>query len=118
MQEYPLKATMTIPKDGKNQWTKLMQEGSTLEQGIDQGDFIAASFARFGDGTFVFGGIAQGPEKEYNYPSFMVFDASFNQIAGWPIDPSDWEDFQVSAISFSIDPNIDDQYELEIVELA
>ncbi|MEP2935313.1 MAG: hypothetical protein ABJM06_06320 [Gilvibacter sp.] len=118
MQSYPLKATMTIPKDGKNKWTKLMQDGSATKEGISEGDFIVASYARFGDGTFVFGGIAQGPENEYNYPAFMVFNENYEQIGGWPIDPSDWEDFQVSSISFSIDPDKDDQYELEIVELA
>ncbi len=118
MQTYPLKATMVIPKDGKNIWTKLMQDGSAPQQGIGEGEFICASYAKFGDGTFVFGGVAQGPANQYNYPSFMVFDANYNQISGWPIDPSDWEGFSVSSIGFSIDPNIDDQYELDIVEMA
>lgn len=118
MQTYPLTATMTIPKDGKNIWTNLMQNGSKLVQGISEGEFITSSIARFGDGTFVVGGIAQGPENEYNYPIFMVFDANYNRVGGWPIDSSDWEDFQVSSISYSIDDNIEDQYLLEIHELA
>ncbi|WP_374958933.1 hypothetical protein [Gilvibacter sp.] len=113
----PLKAKMIIPKNGHALWTKLMQNGSAAQKGISEGDFIAASFAQFSDGTYVFGGIAQGPENEYNYPAFMVFKADGNQVAGWPIDPSDWEDFSVKSISYCIDPDCDqDQYQLEIVE--
>ena len=113
----PLKATMTIPKNGKKIWTDLMQNGSTPKKGIAEGDYIAASFAKFSDGTYVFGGVAQGPANEYNYPAFMVFTADGNQVSGWPIDPSDWEDFYVNGISYCIDPDCDDdQYLLEIVE--
>ena len=47
----------------------------------------------------------------------MVFDKDYKQIGGWPIDPSDWEDFQVSSIQFAVDPNDDNgNYLLETVE--
>jgi len=111
-------ATMTIPKDGKNVWTDIMQNPSTLPEGVTENQYIAASYAKFSNGVSVFGGVAAGPiDSGYNYALFMVFDTNMNQIGGWPIDTSDWEDFHINSISFCIDPNCDEEdYELSIVE--
>ncbi|WP_298516819.1 hypothetical protein [uncultured Kordia sp.] len=114
-----LEATMTIPKNGKNIWTDMMQNPSKykIPQGITEGNFLAASYAQFSDGVFVFGGVAVGT-KDFNYPLFMVFDKDYNQIGGWPIDPSDWEDFQVNSIEFAVNDAEDPMYTLNIVEAS
>lgn len=118
MQEPQFKATMTIPKNGHEKWTDIMQNPPTLPQGVTEGQYIVASYARFDDGVSVFGGVAVGPKDQgFNYPLFMVFDKDNNQIGGWPIDASDWEDFSVTQIQFAIDPDDDDgNYLLDIVE--
>ena len=119
MEEPQFKATMLIPKNGKNLWTDIMQNAPQLPEGVTEGQYIAASYARFADGTFVFGGVAAGPKsQDYNYALFMVFDKNCNQIGGWPIDTSDWEDFHVNAIQFAIDPDDDDGNYLLLVEEA
>nr|WP_321233594.1 hypothetical protein [uncultured Psychroserpens sp.] len=112
------KATMTIPKDGKNLWTNIMQSPPKLPLGVTEDQYIVASYAKFSDGVTVFGGVAVGPkDQDFNYPLFMVFDKNMSQIGEWPIDASDWEDFHINSIQFAIDPNDDDgNYELEIVE--
>ena len=122
MSEPKFKATMTIPKDGQKSWTDIMQNPpAKLPQGVTEGQYIVASSATFSDGVFVFGGVAVGPkDQDFNYPLFMVFDKDYNQIGGWPIDPSDWEDFYVSSIQFNVDPDSDSDgdYLLEIKEAS
>lgn len=120
MNEPQFKASMTIPKDGKNLWTVIMQNPPELPEGVTEGQYIVASYAKFSNGITVFGGVAVGPKNQgYNYPLFMVFDNNMHQIGGWPIDTSDWEDFQVSSIQFAVDPNDDNgNYLLEIIEAA
>ncbi len=114
-----LKATMTIPKNGKKIWTEMMQDPSKFKipQGVNEGQFMAASYAKFSDGVSVFGGIAVGT-ADYNYPMFNVFDKEYNQIGGWPIDPSDWEDFDISSVEFVLNDAEDPTYILEIVEAS
>lgn len=111
---------MTIPKNGQKLWTDMMQNPPVPPQGVTEGQYLAASYAVFSDGTTVFGGVAVGPkDQDFNYALFMVFDKDQNQVGGWPIDTSDWEDFYVSSIEFSTDPNSDDpQYLLQITESA
>ena len=120
MSDPQFKATMTIPKNGNNLWTDIMQNPSNypLPQGVTEDQYIVASTARFSDGVFVVGGVAVGPkEQNFNYAYFMVFDKNYSQIGGWPIDTSDWEDFQVREIQFSINPKDGDgNYLLSIVE--
>ena len=107
---------MTLPKNGKNLWTDIMQNPPKLPQGVTEDQFIVASYAQFSDGVFVLGGVAVGPTgQDFNYPLFMVFDANHAQVGGWPIDTSDWEDFKVSSIEFSINSD-DANYTLNIVE--
>lgn len=116
-----LTATMTIPKDGKNKWTQLMQNAtSKIPEGVNEGEYLTASSAQFTDGILVFGGIAMGPQGEdgYNYPMFFVFDKEYNRIGGWPIDPSDWEDFQVNHIEFNLNDNESLTYILNIEEAS
>lgn len=109
---------MTIPVNGKNLWTDIMQNPPQLPEGITEDQYIVASCAKFSDGVTVFGGVAVGPkDQDFNYPLFMVFDKNMHQIGGWPIDPSDWEDFHVNEIQFAVDPNDEDgNYLLEVVE--
>ncbi len=114
MKDSELQATMTIPQNGKKLWTDIMQNPTPLPQGITKDQYIAASYAKFSDGIFVFGGVAAGT-KDYNYPLFMVFDQNYNQIGGWPIDTGDWEDFYVNSIEFQIEDE-GDVYTLNIVE--
>lgn len=114
-----LKATMTIPKNGKNIWTDMMQNPSKFKipEGVSEGSFLAASYAKFSDGVSVFGGVAVGT-ADYNYPMFNVFDKDDNRIGGWPIDPSDWEDFQVNSVEFTLNDEEDPTYILNIVEAS
>lgn len=118
MSEPEFKATMMIPKNGKNLWTDIMQNPPAPPQGVTEGMYFCASYAKFSDGISVFGGVAVGPvSQDFNYALFMVFDRDFNQIGGWPIDTSDWEDFQVSSIQFGIGPHDEDgNYLLTIKE--
>ncbi len=111
-------ATMMIPPNGRDLWTDIMQNPPKLPEGVTEGQFIAASYTIFEDGVSVMGGVAVGPASQgFNYALFMVFDSNYNQIGGWPIDTSDWEDFQVRSIEFSIDPNEDEpSYVLDVVE--
>ena len=114
-----LKATMMIPKDGKNKWTNLMQNAtSKIPEGVNEGEYLTASSASFSDGILVLGGIAMGPQGDdgYNYPVFYLFDKDFNRIGGWPIDPSDWEDFQVKSIEFNLNDDESLTYILDIKE--
>lgn len=114
-----LTATMTIPKNGKKIWTEMMQDPSKFKipEGVTEGGFMAASYAKFSDGVSVFGGIAVGT-VDYNYPMFNVFDKDDNRIGGWPIDPSDWEDFYVNSVEFALNDAEDPMYILDIVEAS
>ena len=119
MAQPKFKATMTIPKNGKKLWTDIMQNPpKTYPEDITEDNYIVASCAKFPDGVTVFGGVAVGAKGQgFNYPLFMVFDKHMTQVGGWPIDPSDWEDFNVSSIQFGIDPDDEDgNYLLEIIE--
>lgn len=114
-----LTATMTIPKNGKKIWTEMMQDPSKfkISEGVSEGGFMAASYAKFSDDVSVFGGIAVGT-VDYNYPMFNVFDKDDNRIGGWPIDPSDWEDFYVNSVEFVLNDAEDPTYILDIVEAS
>lgn len=111
-------ATMTIPKNGRRDWTNIMQNPPALPEGVTENQYIVAAHAEFSDGIKVFGGVAVGPkDQDFNYALFMVFDQNDAQIGGWPIDTSDWEDFSVTSIQFAVDPNDEDgNYLLNVVE--
>ena len=114
-----LKAIMTIPKDGRNVWTNLMQNAtSKIPEGVNEGEYLSASSATFSDGIQVIGGVAMGPQGEdgYNYLLFFLFDKNFMRIGGWPIDPSDWEDFQFTSLEFNLNDDESLTYILEIKE--
>ncbi|WP_204346200.1 hypothetical protein [Psychroserpens algicola] len=113
------KATMTIPKNGMEEWNDIMQNPpKTLPQGINEDNYIVASCAKFSDGVTVFGGVAVGAKsQDFNYPLFMVFDKNMHQVGGWPIDTSDWDSWSARSIQFAVDPNDEDgNYLLDIVE--
>ena len=114
-----LKATMTIPKNGHEIWTNMMQNpsGFKIPDGVTEGEFMAASYAKFSDGVSVFGGIAVGT-IDFNYPLFNVCDKDDNRIGGWPIDPSVWEDFQATSVEFILNDVEDPRYIMEIVEAS
>ena len=50
--------------------------------------------------------------------AFEAFDKDDNRIGGWPIDPSDWEDFHVNSVEFALNDNEDPMYILNIVDAS
>ncbi len=107
-------ATLLLPPDGKKVWTKLMEGSDSVPQEIATGSPIVQSYANYSDGTqAILGVLKSQTPKEYNSIFAWVFDAMGNQYAGWPIDLSDFEDFYVNEIIFSLYNN---EYILDIIE--
>ena len=115
-------ATMTLPRDGKAAWTKIMQGDTEVPSELDPGSpIVMATSTRFDDGkgTWAVGGVYKSDTpSEYNIIFFWAFDADGNQYPGWPIDVSDAQDFEISSIIFALDRDADDpdEYLLKIVE--
>lgn len=110
-------ATMTLPKNGKQDWSNIMYGETTVPSDMDAGSPIVMASAIFEDGTSVLGGVLKSNDPtDYNIKFMWVFDKSGNQYPGWPIDTSDDEDFFSSGYYFSLTDSEEDQYLLNIVE--
>jgi hypothetical protein len=112
-------ASMVLPANGMQAWTKLMQGESPVPGEISSGSPIVMAFARYSDGTSVAGGVYKSDAPtDYNIKFMWVYDSEGNQYPGWPIDVSDEEDFLKASYTFSLTPDSKELYQLNIVEKA
>ena len=111
------KATMMLPKGGKNYWTTIMYGEAKFDYTILEGEIIVAAYAKFEDGVQVIGGVkkSQGV-SDPNYKFFIVLDADGKVYPNWPIDVSDHEDFQGSGFIFILNNDEDVEYHLDVKE--
>jgi hypothetical protein len=109
----------TLPKNGKQTWTKFMQmpnDDVVVPEDIDPWSPIVSATAVFDDGIWVMGGALKSDDpKEHNSIFFWAFDQQGTQLREWPIDVSDSEDFVISEIHFEIK---EEPYVLKIQEAA
>ena len=110
-------ATLYLPSNGKELWTKLMEGTSEVSKDIYENQPIVMATAIFEDGISVAGGVYKSSEPEfYNIKFYYVFDKDGNHLP-FRIDPSDNEDFRESARIFYLnDEDVGNQYYLNIVE--
>lgn len=107
---------MILPKNGKQDWTNLMQGAAPVPNKILTGSPIVMAAAKYEDGTWVAGGVLKSDTPtEYNSMFMWVFDKNGTQYPGWPIDVSDNEDFYVSKIYFVLDDD-EKEYVLNVIE--
>ncbi|RMS74410.1 hypothetical protein ALP59_101610 [Pseudomonas savastanoi] len=110
-------ATLFLPVGGMQAWTQIMQGGSPVPDEINSGSPIVMAFARYSDGTVVAGGVYKSDSPtDYNIKFMWVFDGEGNQYPGWPIDVSDDEDFSTQSYIFSLTPDSEELYQLNIVD--
>jgi hypothetical protein len=112
-----LGASMALPAGGKQAWTEIMQGTGPVPGEINAGSPIVMALARFDDGTQVAGGVYKSDTPtDYNIKFMWVFDAKGNQYPGWPIDVSDDEDFLTRSYEFTLTPDAEQSYLLDVVE--
>ncbi|CAI8995698.1 BppU_N domain-containing protein [Pseudomonas sp. IT-P44] len=110
-------ARMTLPAGGKEAWTLIMQGNTPVPDEISVGSPVVMAWARFDDGTQVAGGVYKSATPtDYNVKFMWVLDADGNQYPGWPIDVSDHEDFLNNGYLFSLTPDSEEVYLLNVVE--
>lgn len=111
------KATLYLPKNGKEKWTQLMEGSTAISEDIYENQIIVMSSTKFKDGITVAGGVYKSDDPEsYNIKFFYVFDKDGNMIPDC-IDPSDNEDFRESKRVFYLNrEEVGDLYELKIKE--
>ena len=111
------KATIYLPKKGKQKWTEIMEGLNNISEDILPFQPIVMSTTVFEDGVVVVGGVLKSESPEdYNLKFFYVFDKKGNRIPN-VIDPSDDEDFRESKRVFYLDPEeMSDKYILSIKE--
>lgn len=108
---------MLLPAGGKEAWTLIMQGNAAVPDEISVGSPVVMAWARFDDGTQVAGGVYKSDTPtDYNVKFMWVLDADGNQYPGWPIDVSDHEDFLNNGYLFSLTPDSDEVYLLNVVE--
>ncbi|CAB9517200.1 expressed unknown protein [Seminavis robusta] len=107
----PLQATLWIPFNGAKVWTDFMQGRRDVPDDFNVGSPIVMSSTTFSDGVQVMAGVYKSEEpKVYNIVFFWVFAEDGSQVPGWPIDPSDWEDFDAPrSIGFSLEDSDQDE---------
>ena len=117
MSEPKYKATMTLPKGGKQAWSNIMYGETPVPEDMNTGSPIVMATATFEDGTWVAGGVLKSDDPtDYNIIFMWVFDGKGNQYPGWPIDVSDNQDFFISSIGFSLNDDDEEDYLLKIAE--
>jgi hypothetical protein len=110
-------AEMVLPHGGKEAWTQIMQGYVPIPNEIDVGSPIVMALARFEDGTQVAGGVYKsGTPTDFNGKFMWVFAADGGRYPGWPIDVSDQTDFLANGFSFTLTPDSEETYLLNIVE--
>ena len=113
----PLTARMVLPPGGKQAWTEIMFGTTPVPDRINTGTPIVMAWARFKDGTQVAGGVYKSETPtDYNVKFMWVLDAKGNLYPGWPLDVSDNEDFLPHAYNFTLTPDSEQAYRLNIVE--
>ncbi len=111
------KATMMLPKGGKNYWTTIMYGEAKFDYKILEGEIIVAAYAKFEDGVQVIGGVKKSPgESDPNYKFFTALDANGKVYPNDPIDVSDHQDFESSGIFFILNDDESIEYHLEVKE--
>ena len=97
-------ATMYLGPQGRTLYTSYMQGTHTtpIASTIDVNSPIVGSIARFPDGTWVHGGVLKSGKAEYNIIFMWVFHKNGTQYADWPIDVSDFEDFESTEYQFQL----------------
>lgn len=110
-------ARMVLPSGGKQAWTEIMQGTAPVPGEINTGSPIVMAWARFKDGTQVAGGVYKSDTPtDYNVKFMWVLDANGNQYPGWPLDVSDNQDFLAKAYVFTLTPDSEQTYRLNIAE--
>ena len=90
------KATLYLPKNGKENWTRLMEGADQEYEDILPFQPLVLSSVRYRNGITVVGGVAKSETPlDYNIKFFYVFDKNGNRLPDL-IDPSDDEDFRES----------------------
>lgn len=113
----PQVARMILPSGGKQAWTDIMQATAPIPDEIDTGSPIVMAWARFKDGTQVAGGVYKSDTpSDYNVKFMWVLDANGNRYPGWPIDVADHENFLHKAYTFTLTPDSEETYRLNIAE--
>lgn len=94
-------ATMTLPKNGKQDWSNIMYGETTVPSDMDAGSPIVMASAIFEDGTSVLGGVLKSNDPtDYNIKFMWVFDnLGINTLVGLLI-PATRKIFLVPAIIF------------------
>ena len=98
----PQTATMYLPSGGKLIYTQCMQGDLSAPNYLDQGSPIVRSVAKFDDGNLVEGGVLKSGDPTYNIIFMWVFMPNGTQYSEWPIDVSDFEDFDIDALEFKL----------------
>ena len=100
----PQKTTMYLPHGGKKLYTQYMQGelNAKIPKNIEKDSPIVASVASFPDGNYIIGGVLKSDNQEFNPIFFWVFNQQGQQYSDWPIDVSDFEDFDVGLMEFEL----------------
>lgn len=114
MQTQTLDAVMSLPKNGRKDWTELMYGNVKPPENIPLHEVVVSATATFSDGVKVVGGVKK--YTEYCYKFFDFYDANGNLFENPPIDVSDHEDFMQNGYIFNINEDESVGYHLIIQE--